>query len=93
MKTFSLFERSCDAREIPHILVRIESVGQVLRTQDPRIVRQASTLVRSRIRINQLACGRNGNVSRIELENLRILYKMKNMRVRPTELPFAVLFP
>ena len=49
-----LFERSSDAREMPSVLVGFETIDQLLRTEDPSIVRHSTNRVGAGIVVDQL---------------------------------------
>ena len=92
VKSGPLFERAGNAREVPGVFGRSEAARQILRSQDPRIVRQAAGGVGPIVGIHQLP-GRGDAVLQLfgpEGELLGVFDKVKQVGVRPAELILAV---
>src|SRR5579859_1141737 len=86
----ALLERTADPTEVPGVLVRLPPLRQVLRPQDPRIVRQPAARHGPRVGIHHLPRRRDPDRVAVERELLGVLDKVEQMRVAAAELLRAV---
>ena len=75
MKPGAFFARSGHARKIPGVLIGVESLGAILRTEDPRIIGEAALALCSLVFENQLPRGGHSDVIAVEYEAIRMANK------------------
>ena len=90
MEPHSLFEGPGHARKIPGGLIRGEALRNILRTQNPRIVRQPAGGMRAAIGIDQLPGRWDADFLLVKGVALTVLDEVEQMRVRPIEFLGAV---
>lgn len=82
----AFLEGAADPAEVPGIFIRLETVGQILWTQDPRIVRQPAVRIGADIGINRLAGRWHADRRAVEREVLRVLHEVEKVGMAAAEL-------
>ena len=86
----ALLEGAGDAGEVPDVLVGAEAVDDVLRADEPGIVREPAGRIRAGVAVDELAGRGDADLVVVERAVLRVLDEVEEMRVRAAELIFAV---
>ena len=90
MESFPFLEGSRHSGEVPGVIRGLEPLRQILGPQDPGVVGKPSHGIGTRVSIHQLPGRRDPDCLGVETEFLGILDEVKQMRMRPAELEFAV---